>query len=303
MVSDIYFPIPPCPYPALYPISRPLNSYQQSPQRPVSVLQRMSPANSTTNNTKRTNHLIDANRNHLVPYYYSETLARSMPNAQQSEPSTSLTNRNRHTITSADDRQNNYQRTQTTRLSPNLQPRIGECSRDASTPFLTQNSSTSNIYQSPSARPYSVLETTSQLPIPNLPRPSSVVPVSEQFRPASAFFQRGERTAMVPEWKARLQREILNPNLKYLNKPVRQMCRIPNCKCNERPIVDSNRFSQVKTLPSVSERSLRRMKNLSLPTLKLDELETDGRFDNTEAERDLASGVSKPISEQHLGYV
>lgn len=282
MVSDIYFPIPPSPYPALYPISYPLNFYQQLPQRPVSALQGMSPANTTTKNAKRSNHLIDANRNHVVPYYYSETLTQSVP-------ITNLTNRNRHTFMCPDDRQNNYQRTQTTRLSPKLQSRIG--------------SPTSPFYQPQSFRPYSVLETTSKSPIPNLQRPSSVVPMSEQFRPASAFFQHDEKFKKIPEWKARLPREVLIPNFKSLDRPVRQICRIPNCKCNEKPVVDPDRFSQVKTLPSVSERSLNKLKNLSLPTLKLDELDKDDKFDKTEAERDLTSTVSKPISEQHLGYV
>lgn len=299
MVSDIYFPIPPSPYPALYPISYPLNFYPQSPQRHVSSLQSMLPGNTTTKSTKRHDNLVDANRNHVVPYYYSETLAHSMPNSHYSVSNISLTNRNRHTFMCPDDRQDNYQRTQTTRLSPKLQSRISS----PASPYFNQIYAKSNVYQPQSFRPYSVLETTSKSPIPNLQRPSSVVPMSEQFRPASAFFQLDEKPNKVPEWKARLQREILRPNFKCLDRPIRQICRIPNCKCNEKPIVDPDRFIQVKTLPSVSERSLSKIKNLSLPTLKLDELEKDERSDKTEAERDLTSAVSRPISEQHLGYV
>lgn len=300
MVSDIYFPIPPSPYPALYPISYPLNFYPQSPQRPVSALQGMPPGNTTTTkNTKGHNHLVDANRNHVVPYYYSETLAQSMPSSQYGVPNTCLTNRTRHTFMCPDDRQNSYQRTQTTRLSPKLQSRIGS----PTSPLLTPIYAKTHVYQQQSFRPYSVLETTSKSPIPNLQRPSSVVPMSEQFRPASAFFQHDNKPNSVPEWKARLQREMLKPNFKCFDKPIRQICRIPNCKCNEKPVVDPDRFSQVKTLPSVSERSLHKLKNLSLPTLKLDENEKDNRSDKTEAERDLTSVVSKPISEQHLGYV
>lgn len=289
MVSDIYFPIPPSPYPALYPISYPLNFYPQPPQRPVSSLQGMSPANTSTKSTNRSNHPNDANRNHLVPYYYSETLTQSMPSSHYSVPNTSVTNRNRHTFMCTDDRQNSYQRKQTTTLNPKLQSRV--------------DSRTSPFYQPQPFRPYSVLETTSKSPIPNLQRPSSAVPMSEQFRPASAFFQHDEKFNKVPEWKARLQREMLVPNFKFLDRPVRQICRIPNCKCSEKPVVDAHRFSQVKTLPSVSERSLNKIKNLSLPTLKLDELDKDDKFDKPEAERDLTAAVSKPISEQHLGYV
>lgn len=299
MVSDIYFPIPPSPYPALYPISQPLNFYSQSPQRPVSSLQGMLPFNTTTKSTKRHDHHVDANRNHVVPYYYSETLTSCMPNSQYGVTNPYVTNRNRHTFAYSEDRQNCYQRTQTTRLSPKSQSRIGSPINSE----LTQIYAKANVYQPQTFRPYSVLETTSKSPIPNQQRPSSVVPVTEQFRPASAFFQNVEKPNTVPDWKARLQREILKPNFKGLDRPLKQICRIPNCKCNEKPVVDPDRFRQIKTLPSVSERSLNKIKNLSLPTLKLDEHEKDEKSDKTEAEKDLTPALSKPISEQHLGYV
>lgn len=299
MVSDIYFPIPPSPYPALYPISYPLNFYPQSLQRPVSSFQGMPPFNTTTKSTKRHNHLVDANRNHVVPYYYSETLT-GVPNCQYAVPNTYVTNRNRHTFTYVpEDGHNIYQRTQTTRLSPRLQSRIGS----PTNPELTQIYSKANVCQPKSFRPYSVLETTSKSPIPNLQRPSSAVPLTEQFRPASAFFQSDQKPNKVPEWKARLQREILKPNFKSLDRSMKQICRIPNCKCSEKPAVDPDRFRQIKTLPSVSERSLNKIKNLSLPTLKLDEYEKEDKTDKTEAERDSAPALSEPISEQHLGYV
>lgn len=294
MVSDIYFPIPPSPYPAFYPISYPLNFYPQSPQRPTI----RSPQNISASNlksTKRHEQVYDANRNHVVPYYYSETLQHCMPNNVYSVPNPYV-NKNRHTMANYpyDDRQNYYQRS-----------KLGAKMQGMNSPEISQIFSKCNLQQPQTFRPYSVLETSSKSPVPNIQRPSSVVPTSEQFRPASAFFPTGNdlgKTNEIPEWKARLQKEMPKPIFKT-DKPLRQICRIPNCKCNEKPVVDPERFSEVRTLPSVSERSLSKMKNLSLPTLKLDELDKDAHNNNTEAERDVATVLSKPISEQHLGYV
>lgn len=290
MVSDIYFPIPPSPYPAFYPISYPLNFYPQSPQRPTIRSPQNMPANLKS--TKRQDQVYDANRNHVVPYYYSETLTPCMPNNVYSVPNPYF--KNRHTLANYpyDDRLNYYQRSK----NPKLQ--------GMNSPEISQIFAKCNVHTPQTFRPYSVLETSSKSPIPNVQRPSSVVPTSEQFRPASAFFPNGNDMAKsneIPEWKARLQKEIPKPAFKT-EKPFRQICRIPNCKCNAKPVVDPQRFSEVRTLPSVSERSLSKMKNLSLPTLKLDELEKDGQS-QTEAERDVIPVISKPISEQHLGYV
>lgn len=290
MVSDIYFPIPPSPYPAFYPISYPLNFYPQSPQRPTIRSPQNMPANLKS--TKRHDQVYDANRNHVVPYYYSETLTPCMPNNVYSVPNTYL--KNRHTLANYphDDRQLYYQRSKNVKL------------QGMNSPEISQIFAKCNVHPPQTFRPYSVLETSSKSPIPNIQRPSSVVPTSEQFRPASAFFPNGNdlgKSNEIPEWKARLQNEMPKPVFKT-EKPMRQICRIPNCKCNDKPVVDPERFSEIRTLPSVSERSLSKMKNLSLPTLKLDELEREGQS-QTEAERDVTPVIIKPISEQHLGYV
>lgn len=251
---------------------------------------------SNSKSTKRHDQVYDANRNHVVPYYYSETLTPCMPNNVYSVPNTYLS-KNRHTLANYpyDERQNYYQRM---KLSPKVQ--TGMNSPEISQIFAKCPP------QLQSFRPYSVLETSSKSPVPNLQRPSSVVPMSEQFRPASAFFPNGaeaKKANEVPDWKARLQKETPKPALKTLEKPLRQICRIPNCKCNFKPATDSERFSEVRTLPTASERSLNKIKNLSLPTLKLDDLDKDETCDKTEAERDDAPVLNKPISEQHLGYV
>ncbi|CAH4027442.1 unnamed protein product [Pieris brassicae] len=256
MVSDIYFPIPPSPYPAFYPISYPVKYYPQSPE-PIRSPNIFSPE------TNKRHELYDANRNHVVPYYYSETLTPSMPNNMYSVTNP---NRNRHTFSYPYDERYRQRRLQNSTLSPEPQA------------FKAQN-----------LRPYSVLET-SKLPINRPQRPKSVLPLSDQFRPASAFFQK-EKSNEVPEWKARLQKEIPKP---ILDKPVRQICRIPNCKCNQKPFMNT-RVSEARTLPLISQRSLNKSKNLSLPTLKLDDIDN---LDKIEVERDV-----KPISEQNLGYV
>ncbi|CAG4959566.1 unnamed protein product [Colias eurytheme] len=278
MVSDIYFPIPPSPYPAFYPISYPLKYYPQSPQ-PIRSPNIFSP---DTNTTKR-HELYDANRNHVVPYYYSETLTPCMPNNMYNMPNTNPNlNRNRHTM-SYPYVERQYQRSKNTRLqNPNISPELSQM-------FKKNNASQT-------FRPYSVLETSSKLPSTKIQRPTSVLPVSDQFRPASAFFQNAEKSNEVPEWKARLQKETPKP---VLERPVRQICRIPNCKCNQNPFIYSGRVSESRTLPTISPRSLSKTKNLSLPTLKLDEIDKDD--DKIEVERDIS--ISKPISEQHLGYV
>ncbi|CAF4880672.1 unnamed protein product [Pieris macdunnoughi] len=255
MVSDIYFPIPPSPYPAFYPISYPVKHYPQSPE-PIRSPNIFSPE------TNKRHELYDANRNHVVPYYYSETLTPSMPNNMYSVTNP---NRNRHTFSYPYDERHRQRRLQNSPLSPEQT-------------FKAQN-----------LRPYSVLET-SKLPINRPQRPNSVLPLSDQFRPASVFFQK-EKPNEVPEWKARLQKEMPKP---ILDKPVRQICRIPNCKCNQKPFMNT-RVSEARTLPSISQRSLNKSKNLSLPTLKLDDVDN---LDKIEVERDV-----KPISEQNLGYV
>lgn len=268
----------------------------QSPQRPVSSPQNLRLSLNPNPSTKHHDHLYDANRNHVVPYYYSETLTPCMPNNAYSVPNTHNT-KNRHTLANYpyDDRQNYYQ----AKINPKLRAPVN------ASPELSQIFSKGNAYPPQSFRPYSVLETTSKSPVQNLQRPSSVVPMSEQYRPAS-FFQTDndlKKTNEVPEWKARLQKENPKPIFRTLEKPLRQTCRIPNCKCTEKSPVDPGRFSEVRTLPTPSERTLNKYRNLSLPTLKLEEIEKIENESKSEAERDVHAVISKPISEQHLGYV
>lgn len=282
MVSDIYFPIPPSPYPAFSPISYPMNFYPPSPPKPLTP--NMSPSNSITK--QRHDQVFDANRNHVIPYYYSETLTPCMPNNMYRVP---YPYSNRHVVTNPyDDRP-----TQRSRVHPRLQ-------NSSISPELSQIFSKGTGPQS--FRPYSVLETSAKSPIPNLQRPISVVPISDQFRPASVFFKdEKEKSNEVPEWKTRLQKEMPKP---VLDKPLRPICRIPNCKCNEKPANNrvTSRFSESRTLPAVSVRSLSKTKNLSLPTLKLDELDKIGKEEEFEVVRD-GSSIKKPISEEHLGYI
>lgn len=231
---------------------------------------------------QKVDHMYDANRNHVVPYYYSETLTPCMPN------NAFVSNKNRHTLASYpyDNRQNYYRKI--------------KAKSTANTPEL----SVFKAYQQP-YRPYSVLETTSKSPVAIVQRPSSVVPmtISDQYKPASFFISDTEskKSNEVPEWKAKLQAENSKPLLKGLEKPLRPICKIPNCKCAVK--VDPLRYSEVRTLPTVSERSLSKIKNLSLPTLKLEDLDKIEKYDQTEAERDIGPTISKPVSEQHLGYV
>lgn len=282
MVSDIYFPQPPSPYPAFYPISYPINYYPPSPQKPSRM--NMSPSNSNTKGAIRPD-VYDANRNRVVPYYYSETIP-SMPNNVHSMPK-QYSNRNRPMSNQYDERQQLYQRSKLTRLQSS---RIS--------PELSQIFNKSNAPQS--FRPYSVLETSTKSPVPSVQRPTSVVPVSEQFIPASMFFKdEVKKSSDVPEWKARLQEEMPRP---ILDKSLKKVCLIPNCKCNAKPVNNFMRYSESRTLPSVSERSLDKVKNLSLPTLKLDELDKFGKEEEIEVERDSVS-LNKPVSEHHLGYV
>lgn len=220
-----------------------------------------------------------------------------MPNNAYSVPNTYLTNKNRHTLASYhyDDRQNYYHR----KINPKLKTPLN------ANPELSQIFAKSNVYPPQSFRPYSVLETTTKSPIQNVQRPSSVVPMSEQYRPASFFQTENDvkKTNEVPEWKARLQRENPKPLFKTLERPLRQVCRIPNCKCSENPTAAPGRFSEVRTLPIPSGRNLNKYRNLSLPTLKLEEIEKIEKESKSEAERDVQPVISKPISEQHLGYV
>ncbi|KPJ18540.1 Tight junction protein ZO-2 [Papilio machaon] len=295
MVSDIYFPVPPSPYPAFYPISPPINyGRSQTPQRTIRSPQNMPSSNYTITSTKRHDQVYDANRNHVVPYYYSETLTPCMPNNMYSVPNSHLGNRNRHTFASYpyDERQKYYQRIRTNARMNNAVIANPE----------TSYSLTKSIIQPQTFRPYSVLERSSNSPISNSLRHSSVMPVTEQFRPASAFFQNEPKSDDIPEWKARLIKDT-SKLVKGLDQPLKPICKIPDCNCNDKPIVDRTRFSESRTLPSVSPRSLLKQKNLSLPTLKLEEFEKDEKFDTTEAERDVPSVLNKPISEQHLGYV
>lgn len=290
MVSDIYFPVLPSPYPAFYPISPPISYYPHSPQRTIRSPQNMPSSNYNTTNSKRHDQVYDSNRNHVVPYYYSETLTPCMPN-NRSVPNTYLSNRNRHTFASYphDERQKHYQRLKSSRMNNavNMSPEV------------SYGHPKSNVLQPQPFRPYSVLESAIP-PTPN-PRPSSVT-ITEQFRPASVFFQEEPiRATEVPEWKARLQRDPSTP-VKGLVKPLKPICRIPNCNCGEAIPLSKTRFSESRTLPTISPR-LHRQKNLSLPTLKLEELERDEKTDNAEAERDVPSAMTKPISEQNLGYV
>lgn len=276
MVSDIYFPIPPSHFPSFYPASYPINSYQHPPIR--------APNMSTK---KRQEHVYDSNRNH-VPYYYSETLNGTPTNNTYGFTNAFLNNQNRHTVAYPyNDR--NYRK-----FSPKVQARIN------ASPELTNLFTKANVYQPQAFRPFSVLER-SQPMSQTTQRPSSVVPMTETFRPASAFFAKENNDREVPEWKARLQKDIgPKPNF-FRDKPLKPICRIPNCNCSVKPAVDPARFSNMGTLPSVSERSLNKMKNLSLPSLKLDELQD---FEpKGGAERDDNAGSSKSVSEQHLGYV
>lgn len=255
MVSDIYFPISPSPYPAFYPISYPLNYYPQSPPRPIQTSHSMPVAKA------RSNQVFDANRNHIVPYYYSET-ANCMPAHDQ-----------RHTLTNYafNERQlNRYS------LSPRIQTRV--------------TSADINLLPHTHLRPHSVLENCKS-PI-GFSRPSSVMPISDQFRPASAFFQK-EIKKHIPDWKLNLLNDL---TLKTFRNERLKQCRIPNCKCNFMPAVNPTRFSEAKTLPTESEKSLKYSRNLSLPSLKF----TDDGQNFDKAERDT---VSKPITEEHLGYV
>lgn len=220
-----------------------------------------------------------------------------MPNNAYSVPNT-YPAKNRHTLANYpyDDRQNYYQR----KISPKLKPPLN------ASPELSQILSKGNTYKPQAFRPYSVLETTNtKSPVQTVPRPSSVVPMTDQYRPASFFTTDNDikKTNEVPEWKARLQKEMPKPIFKTLDKPFRQTCRIPNCKCSLKPAVEQGRFSEVRTLPTVSERSLNKYRNLSLPTLKLEEIEKIEQEAKNEAERDNHPVLSKPISEQHLGYV
>nr|XP_026500123.1 tight junction protein ZO-1-like [Vanessa tameamea] len=280
MVSDIYFPQPPSPYPAFYPISYPISYYPPSPQKPARI--NMSSSNSNTKLTNR-HDVYDANRNRVVPYYYSETIP-CMPNNMYSTPKP-YPNRNRPMSNQYDERQQLYHRS---KMNPRLQ-------NSSISPELSQIFNKSNGVQS--FRPYSVLETSKNSPLPNMQRPTSVVPVTEQFRPASMFFQDDSRkTNEVPEWKARLQKEMPKP---ILDKSSKKICLIPNCKCNNKPANNLIRHSESRTLPSVSERSLDKVKNLSLPTLKLDELDKFGKEEEIQVERDSLS-LNKPVSEQHL---
>ena len=257
-----------------------MNYYPPSPQKPRTTI---SPSNSNTKLTNRQD-IYDANRNRVVPYYYSETMP-CMPNNMFTIPK-SYPHRNRHGLLSPYDDRLNYQRS---KLNPRLQ-------NSNISPELSQ------IYNknSPqSLRPYSVLETTNKSPVPNVQRPTSVVPMSDTFRPASVFFKDDvKKSNDVPEWKARLQKEMPRP---ILERPTKKICLIPNCNCNDKPI-NNLRYSESRTLPSASVRSLDKVKNLSLPTLKLDELDKIGKEDDVSVERDTGS-ISKPISEQHLGYV
>lgn len=272
MVSDIYFPIPPSPYPAFYPISYPISNYQS---RPLSSPQPIQPYNPQT----KPNHMYDANRNHVVPYYYSETLTHCMPNNIYGVP-----NKNRHTvaINPYDERQIYYQKKLKSKADLN-----------------TSQSVVPKAFHTQSFRPYSVMEPCKS-PISVIQRPSSVVPTSEQYKLASFFTDNDiGKTNVVPEWKARLQKEFPKPFLKQLEKPLRPVCKIPNCKCSIK--LDPLRYSEVRTLPTVTERSLNKIRNLSLPTLKLEELDKIEKSES-EAERDVQP-ISKPVSEQHLGYV
>lgn len=276
MVSDIYFPVPPSPYPAFIPISYPIIHHATS--RPLSA-QNLH-ATNVSNAPKHHDQVFDANRNHIAPYYYSETLS---PNV-----SVSSQVRTRHTLSPFHDRPH---------YGTMLSPRQSRMSSPV-TPELSHSYATNNSYYLQPFRPYSVLESTSKSLEPR--RPFSAIPISEQFRPASAFFQNEmQKSNEVPDWKARLQKEISKPTFRGSDKPLRQICRIPNCKCRDKPIVDPERFSQLRSFPKAAERSMNKNRNLSLPTLKLDELD-DG--DKAQAERDTP-GLSKPISEQNLGYV
>lgn len=255
-------------------------TYPQNP-RPLSSPQAMLPM---TTNSKTHDHLYDANRNHVVPYYYSETLTcMPLPNNVYSNP-----NKNRHTLASYpfDERQNYYDR---------------KSKRVVNTPELSPVFAKG--YHTQSLRPYSVLEQSCKSPVAKIQRPSSVVPMSEHYKPASFFTIDNDikKSNEVPEWKARLQNDMPKIMYKGLEKPLRPICRIPNCKCSVK--VDPQRYSEVRTLPTVTERTLSKVRNLSLPTLKLEELESDDKDGQTEAERDVQPVLNKPISEQHLGYV
>lgn len=279
MVSDIYFPIPPSPYPAFYPISYPLNLYPQPTPRQFPSSHSM-PIYAKPKSMKRHEQVIDANRNHIVPYYYSDTM-NCMPNNLN----------NRHTFANypCNDQNTRF------KMSPRLQTRLAS-------PELAHIFNNTNI-QPQQFRPYSVMETCKS-PIP-VSRPLSVVPMSDaQFRPASTFFQKEvDQIKEIPNWKARLQNDFgPKPNM-FRSRPLRQICRIPNCKCSDRVNRMPGQYSESKTLPMQSERNLAKIRNLSLPSLKLEETVSKEKHNKSEAERDVTSNMNKSITEQHLGYV
>lgn len=222
-----------------------------------------------------------------MPYYYAETLAPCTPNNVYSMP-----NKNRHTLTSYHYDERLLKKKSTPKLKSSL---------NASSELQCYTRSSS--LQPHAFRPYSVLETSNKPAMLNFQRPSSVVPtMSDQYRPASFFVTENESSNEIPEWKARLQKEMPE-SYKSSDKPLRQICRIPNCKCGAKPTLNSGRFSEVRTLPTVSERSLNKIRNLSLPTLKIEELEKDEKDNRSGAEKDVVAAFGKPLSEQHLGYV
>lgn len=268
MVSDIYFPIPPTPfYPAL-----PYPSYQPSQHRSSHVFH------------KPSNHAqFDVNKNQ-IPYYYSETLAPSSPNNAYGFTNAFLSQRNRF-ISSGnhlDMHLNNHR---------NINQSKSVRSRSQDIQY---------------ARPVSVLERRTKSPIAVNQRPSSVVPITDQFRPASAYFRlpKREKISEMPEWKSKLILNSTPPQITTESRVVKEkslklQCRIPNCKCQQRPNVDFVRFA-TKTLPVTSDRSLNKMKNLSLPSLKFDLDGEQNNFDKIEAERDIEH---KNVAEHNLGYV
>lgn len=230
---------------------------------------------------KRHDQVFDANRNHIIPYYYSETVS-CMPNVYK--------HTNRHTFANYSVNDNNSPSNRY-RFSPRVQSRLAS-------PELAHLFNNISIQNSQPFRPYSVLEPC-RSPT-SIERPTSVIQGSDaQFRPASAFFQREvDRVKDVPDWKLRLRKETDFKTNMLKETSFRQACRIPNCKCNVTPAVDPRRFDAAKTLPIESERSLNKIRNLSLPSLKI------GSEDGHCAEKDTTpKEKDKSVAEQHLGYV
>ncbi|GBP59445.1 Tight junction protein ZO-1 [Eumeta japonica] len=292
MVSDIYFPIPPSPYPALYPISYPINTYPQATTRQTRPSHSLPVYAKPKAPKTHANQIFDTNRNH-VPYYYSET-SNLTPNSNFIPPSVhTVSNRkNIFSYPNYDDMRYYENRNRVNSLQARL-----NASPEASQVFA------SNAYP----RPFSVMENSLKSPVLKSQRPSSVVPATEtHFRPASSFFQNAkvdEPINELAELKVKLQEELKPKLSERVERTFRPLCNIPNCKCGHKPVVNPERFSESRTLPPKFDKPFSKSRNLSLPSLKLDNDDTPADTKEGDAEKALTVVNDKKIAEQHLGYV